>query len=129
MLGELDLRLILTQLTDRARGVRGSSGWGGDRFALLERDNQQALVLKTVWDSPADAKNFFEVMSAALKGRFSSATEDEVNASRQALSTSGWATVLRRVGATQVLVVLSFDRPSADGIMSAVMSQPEAGRP
>ena len=122
VLGELDLRLILTQLTDQARGVRGSSGWGGDRFALLERDNQQALVMKTVWDSPTDAKNFFEVMSAALHDRFSGATEDEVNASRQALSTAGWATDTRRVGAREVLVVLSFDRPSADAIISAVLS-------
>jgi hypothetical protein len=80
--------------------------------------------MKTVWDSPADAKNFFEVMSAALKNRFSSATEDEVNASRQALSTTGWATDTRRVGAREVLVVLSFDRPSADAIISEVMSQP-----
>src|SRR5439155_1910336 len=32
--GELDLRLILTQLTDSTRGVRGASGWAGDRWEL-----------------------------------------------------------------------------------------------
>ena len=89
VLGELDLRLILTQLTNPTRGVRGAAGWGGDRWALLEKDGQQALVIKSVWDTESDARNFFDTFGLALKNRFVGATEVEASASRQALTTSG----------------------------------------
>jgi hypothetical protein len=119
--GELDLRLILTQLTSSVRGVRGASGWGGDRWALLEKDGQQALVIKSVWDTESDARNFFDAFSLALKNRFTAATEVEASAARQALTTPSAATEVRRNLAT-VVVVISFDRPSAESIATAVGS-------
>ncbi|MCA1645446.1 MAG: hypothetical protein LC797_08260 [Chloroflexi bacterium] len=117
--GELDLRLILTQLTNPTRGARGASGWGGDRWTLLEKDGQQAVVIKTVWDTESDARNFFDTFSLALKNRFAGATEDEASTSRQALTTSATATEVRRNAAT-VVVVISFDRPSAEAIATSV---------
>ena len=119
VLGELDLRLILEQLTDRARAVRSASGWGGDRWQLLEKDGRQALVIKSVWDTENDARNFFEAFSLGLKNRFTAATVDEASASRQALTASDAATEVRRNGAN-VLVVISFDRPTAEAIVAAV---------
>ena len=121
VLGELDLRLILQQLTDRTRAVRGASGWGGDRWQLLEKDGKQAVVIKSVWDSDNDAKNFFDAMGVGLKQRFFGAKEEESSATRQALTASTGATELRRNG-VNVLVVISFDRPSAEAIVSAVGS-------
>ncbi|MCA1646378.1 MAG: hypothetical protein LC797_13270 [Chloroflexi bacterium] len=119
--GELDLRLILTQLTNATRGVRGASGWGGDRWALLEKDGQQALVIKSTWDTENDARNFFETFSLALQNRFVGATAAEDSPSRQALTTSDAATEVRRNGAN-VLVVIAFDRPTAESIAAAVGS-------
>jgi hypothetical protein len=121
VLGELDLRLILQQLTDRTRAVRGASGWGGDRWQLLEQDGRQAVVIKSVWDSENDAQNFFETMSLGLKNRFFGAHEEEASAARQALTASSGATEVRRNGAT-VVVVISFDRPSAEAIVGAVLN-------
>jgi hypothetical protein len=119
--GELDLRLILTQLTSSARGVRGAAGWGGDRWALLEKDSRQALVIKSVWDTENDARNFFDTFSLGLKNRFAGATEEESSASRQALTASNAATEVRR-SAASVVVVISFDRPTAESIAAAVGS-------
>jgi hypothetical protein len=117
--GELDLRLMLTQLTNSQRGVRGASGWGGDRWALLEKDGQQALVIKSVWDTDNDARNFFDTFSLGLKNRFTGAKEEAVSTSRQALTASTAATEVRRTGAN-VTVVISFDRPTAEAIAAAV---------
>jgi hypothetical protein len=117
--GELDLRLILTQLTNSTRGVRGAAGWGGDRWALLERDGQQALVIKSVWDTENDARNFFDTFSLALKNRFAGAKEEEASANRQALTAATNATEVRRTAAS-VVVVISFDRPTAEAIAAAV---------
>jgi hypothetical protein len=122
VLGELDLRLVLEQLTDRARAVRSASGWGGDRFVLLEKDGRQAFVLRSMWDSPNDARNFFEAFSLGMRNRFTAAREEEATASRQALSTSDWATDVRRVGAEQVVVVIAFDRASSDALIAALLA-------
>jgi hypothetical protein len=119
ILGELDLRLILTQLTDSTRGVRGASGWAGDRWQLLEKEGRQALVIKSVWDSDNDARTFFETFALAMRNRFSGAREEEASTARQALTASTAATEVRRNAAT-VVAVIAFDRPTAEAIADAV---------
>lgn len=119
VLGELDLRLILSQLTDSTHGVRGASGWAGDRWQLLEKDGRQALVIKSVWDSENEARTFFDTFGIAMKNRFPGAREEEASAVRQALTASSTATEIRRAG-PNVVVVISFDRPSAESIASEV---------
>jgi hypothetical protein len=103
--------------------VRGSGGWGGDRWELLEKDGRQALVLKTVWDTDNDARNFFDAFGLALRNRFAGARQEEQSATRQALTAATAATELRRSG-PNVLAVISFDRPSAEAIVTAVAAQP-----
>jgi hypothetical protein len=119
ILGELDLRLILSQLTDTATGVRGSNGWSGDRWELLEKDGRQALVISTVWDTENDARNFFNAFGLAMSNRFVGAKQEEASATRQALTASNAATEVRKNGQS-VLVVISFDRPSAEAIVAAL---------
>jgi hypothetical protein len=119
VLGELDLRLILTQLTDSTRGVRGASGWAGDRWLLLEKDGRQALVIKSVWDSDNEARTFLETFALAMKNRFPGAKEEEASSTRQALTAATAATEVRRDGAT-VVAIIAFDRPTAEAIASAV---------
>ncbi len=121
VLGELDIRLILEQLTDATRATRGSAGWGGDRWLLLEKDGKQAVVIRTVWDSENDARNFFDTFGLALRNRFSGARQDESSATRQALTATTNATELRRDG-KNVLAVISFDRPTAEAIVAALAS-------
>jgi hypothetical protein len=119
VLGELDLRLVLSQLTDSTRGVRGASGWAGDRWQLLEKDGRPALVIKSVWDSDNEARTFLETFGLAMKNRFAGAKEEEASTTRQALTASTAASEVRRDGAT-VVAVIAFDRPTAEAIATAV---------
>jgi hypothetical protein len=119
VMGELDLRLVLEQLTDPSRAARSASGWGGDRYQLLEKDGRQALVLKSVWDTENDARNFFDAITLGFKNRFAGASVDEASTGRNALTAADVATEVRRTGAS-VIVVISFDRPSAEAIVAAV---------
>jgi hypothetical protein len=119
VLGELDLRLILRQLTDSTRAVRGASGWAGDRWQLLEKDGRDALVIKSVWDSDNEARTFFETFALAMKNRFAGAREEEASTARQALTASTAATEIRRSGAS-VVAVIAFDRSTAEAIATAV---------
>jgi hypothetical protein len=117
--GELDLRLILTQLTDSTTGVRGASGWSGDRWELLEKDGHQALVVKSVWDSDADATTFFQAFAQAMQNRYFGAQVESATDTRAALTAANAATEVRKNGST-VVAVISFDRPSAEAIANAV---------
>jgi hypothetical protein len=117
--GELDLRLILSQLTDSTTGVRGASGWSGDRWELLEKDGRQALVTKSVWDSDADAATFFQAFAQAMQNRYFGAQVEAATDTRAALTAANAATEVRKSGST-VVAVISFDRPSAEAIANAV---------
>jgi hypothetical protein len=116
--GELDFRLILTQLTDSTTGVRGASGWSGDRWELLEKDGHQALVSKSVWDSEADAKQFLQTFGQAMQNRYFGAHVDAATDTRQALTAAQTATEVRRDGTT-VVAVIAFDRPTAEAMADA----------
>jgi hypothetical protein len=117
--GELDLRLILTQLTDSTHGVRGASGWSGDRWELLEKNGRTALAMKSVWDSDDDATTFLQTFGQAMQNRYFGASVDSASDTRQALTTSSAATEMRR-NANTVVAVISFDRPSANAIADAL---------
>src|SRR5262249_55389692 len=119
VLGELDLRLILTQLTDSTQGVRGADGWAGDRWELLEKDGRQALAIKSVWDSDAEAKTFFQTFGQAMQNRYFGAHVEAATDNRQALTATNAATDVRLAGNT-VIAVISFDRPTADAIANAL---------
>jgi hypothetical protein len=117
-MGELDTRILLEQYGDDVSAKTAAAGWGGDRWALLEKDGRQAVVLKTAWDTDTDAGEFFVAMSKGLQKRFSGATVEESSDSRQALTTASMATELQRNG-QGVTMVISFDRASATGLATA----------
>ncbi len=119
VLGELDLRIVMEQFGTRSTAARAAAGWSGDRWALLEKDGRQALVLRTTWSSETAARDFFDTFGLALKSRFPGAPFDANDSTRQALTATTYATDLRR-GGQDVLAVISFDRPTADALTKAV---------
>jgi hypothetical protein len=71
--GEWGYYLILDQFLNDARYSKdAAAGWGGDRFMLYEQPGTNNLVVTqlTVWDSPQDAKEFFEAYSARTLRRY-----------------------------------------------------------
>lgn len=74
-LGELYAALLTTPFEEREGmnvsplGILGlrftndaASGWGGDRYALLERGEGLLLCLETVWDTIKDAEEFAQTL-------------------------------------------------------------------
>jgi hypothetical protein len=65
-LGELGMRLALSQCTDSYHARESTDGWGGDRLTLLESDGKLRQVLwSTVWDSTEAANRFSAVLQNA----------------------------------------------------------------
>jgi len=72
--GELDARLLLEGELAVATAQTAAAGWDGGRVRTFQRGDKTALVLRTVWDSSAEATQFCGAMSGWATGRFGSAT-------------------------------------------------------
>ena len=75
-LGEFETRLFLFQhLKDQNSAVQGASGWDGDRYVLFNTPRGQGIAWVTVWDSRADASDFFDLLGKVVKKRYDAATD------------------------------------------------------
>jgi hypothetical protein len=71
VMGEFATRAFLSQLLrDRKRSERASAGWAGDRYALLRAPAGDGLAWITLWDSPADAREFADAMRRVVAQRY-----------------------------------------------------------
>jgi len=70
-LGEFEARLFLYEhMRDQSGAVRGAAGWDGDRYMVIQTPRGEALAWLTVWDSPAEATEFTEILDRAISRRF-----------------------------------------------------------
>lgn len=60
--GEFQTRELLARGGEQP--AVAAAGWGGDRYALYERGDQQALVMRWVHDSARDGEEFLESLQA-----------------------------------------------------------------
>ncbi|MFL5725159.1 MAG: hypothetical protein ACJ77F_02375 [Chloroflexota bacterium] len=104
-LGEFQLRVWLDQAEAAAGGPtadQAAAGWGGDRVALLDGPNgARAIVLRTAWDTAADADEF-----AALAQPVVAKLED--------------GTVIRDDAAKTVTVLLASDGGALQTLRTAL---------
>jgi hypothetical protein len=71
-LGEFETRLFLFQhLNDQNEAIRGASGWDGDRYAVVNTPQGSGIVWLTVWDSPVEAGEFYDLAGQGIEKRFS----------------------------------------------------------
>jgi hypothetical protein len=57
-LGELGIRSLLSSHGENPEAIEAASGWGGDAYALFERDSGPMVWWFSSWDSEADATEF-----------------------------------------------------------------------
>lgn len=99
-LGEFETRLLLFQWSrDQNAAIRGAAGWDGDRYVLFETPRGAAIAWLTVWDTPVDAAEFFDVMDDALARRFRDLRSERV-ASQERRYTGGERAM--RITATEI---------------------------
>jgi hypothetical protein len=73
---------LLLGLTDTRQVTSAGAGWGGDRWALYGHDDGSLLIhVGVVWDSPADAQEFWRAFVASLNGRAGTPRLDAANTS------------------------------------------------
>jgi hypothetical protein len=136
-LGELQIAVLLADLNpgDGFNGITGdlslpeaarnaAAGWDGDRFALWEDGDgkREALVWRSVWDTPEDARAFSRALAQfgnnRWNGVFNGESPDDV-----ALVTPETAARILLDG-QEVLYVQAPDLPLADAALAALQTAP-----
>jgi hypothetical protein len=95
---------MTARLLARAGGTssaEAAAGWGGDRYALLARGEDRALLARWTWDTARDADEF----TAALRAWGDGGLPDSTPAGRDAWRTPGGAAALHRDGDTITLAL------------------------
>ncbi|HLX64907.1 MAG TPA: hypothetical protein VKX17_26790 [Planctomycetota bacterium] len=67
--GELGIKIFINDhLKDADLAETAAAGWGGDKYAVYEKDGALTLCWVTDWDTAKDAKEFLDAASKLGKG-------------------------------------------------------------
>src|SRR5829696_2755630 len=95
--GEWGYYLILDEyINDATESKRAAAGWGGDRFVIYESAQPGGTFVAqlTAWDTPEDAREFFEAYSKRTSKRYADAKEWKVTGDRMELQTGNSGVVM-----------------------------------
>jgi hypothetical protein len=91
--GEWGYYLVLDEyLKDAKLSKQAAAGWGGDRFVIYEGPRQSGLFLAqmTVWDSAADAQEFFDAYTRRTVKRLGDLSAVQADTSKGEVRRSEW---------------------------------------
>jgi hypothetical protein len=103
--GEFGYQVMLAEFIGKERALPAAAGWGGDRYALYENSRTGALMIAqyTVWDSEADAREFFNAYSQRTRKRYKT-DPAESSASRIVFNTSEGLVAMEMRGSDVVIL-------------------------
>ncbi len=75
VLGEFQWRTVFKVNGLEPEAASAAAGWGGDRYAVFKRHDGNAtlLLLRTAWDTEADAKKFVDAYQRVLAAKYADA--------------------------------------------------------
>jgi hypothetical protein len=124
--GEWGTYLVLDEfLNDATISKRASAGWGGDRFALYEtsKPNEFFVAQLTAWDTPLDAREFFDAYARRTAQRYPDAKELDSTVDRVEWKTSEGGVALELRG-SRVAIVEGFPLSSdANRLLRTIWQQ------
>jgi hypothetical protein len=115
--GEWGYYLILDEfLNNTSESKQASAGWGGDRFALYEtgKPNEFFIAQLTAWDTPADAREFFDAYAKRTSKRYPDAKETKATEDRMEWQTGSGGVALELRGSRIAIV---------EGVPSSINSE------
>jgi hypothetical protein len=105
--GEWGCYLILDEfLNNQSESKQASAGWSGDRFALYEtaKPGEFFIAQLTAWDTPADAREFFDAYAKRTSKRYTDAKEVKASADRMEWQTEDGGVALELRGSKVAIV-------------------------
>ena len=105
--GEWGYYLILDEfLNNQSESKPASAGWGGDRFALYEtgKPGEVFIAQLAAWDTPADAREFFDAYAKRTSKRYPDARETKATEDRIEWQTGSGRVALELRGSRVAIV-------------------------
>src|ERR1700752_1168743 len=105
--GEWGCYLILDEfLNNQAESKQASAGWSGDRFALYEtgKPDEYFVAQLTAWDTPADAREFFDAYAKRTSKRYPDAREVKATEERMEWQTGSGGVAMELRGSRIAIV-------------------------
>ena len=105
--GEWGCYLILDEfLKNQSESKQATAGWGGDRFALYETGKADEFFIAqlTAWDTPADAREFFDAYAKRISKRYPDAKELKASDDRMEWQTGSGGAALELRGSRIAIV-------------------------
>ncbi len=100
VLGEFSLGLLLNLHLSEERSKSAAAGWGGDQVLLLQNaEGKNAALIDTVWDSVAEADEFYQAMQAWFQQKFPNAVKSDETTAGYSLTLDKQVHALRHEGA------------------------------
>jgi len=119
--GELGTYILISAISPKKKAKLASEGWGNDRFWVWEskdKPNEFAKIWLTKWDSPLDAKEFFNELSKKIKNlpeeKFTSRSSD-MHSAEASTPAGKWLKVLK--DEDQVFIVEGFSKEETKRII------------
>jgi hypothetical protein len=124
--GEWGCYLILDEfLNDTAASRQAAAGWGGDRYALYETGNEAFIAQLTAWDTPRDAREFFDAYARRTAARYPDAKEAKATEDRIDWQTANGGVALELRGSRVAIVEGVPDSVGAGTLLHTIWQQPK----
>jgi hypothetical protein len=121
--GEWGCYLVLNEFL-KTGAASAAAGWSGDRFAVYEepRSNQVFITQMTLWDTEADAREFFDAYTRRTTARYPGASEIEVPASAADGQAKAWRSpadgrVVMEIRGKRVLILEGLPEKADAGLL------------
>ena len=129
--GEWGCYLVLDEfLNDAAESKRASAGWSGDRFALYEttKSDEFFIAQLTAWDTPLDAREFFEAYARRTAKRYEGAKEAKKSEDRIEWETSNGGVVMEIRGSRVAILEGIPSSTNTNRLLRTLWQQRNNGR-
>jgi hypothetical protein len=119
VMGELVTMLYLGEQLDEGQAAKAAEGWDGDAYVILRNaQGQRLLVLRSVWDSAAEAQEFSAVFSDYVVKKYGDALTPSTGKAQRIWWDAPTVSVLSSRHGEETLIVVAPDRGSTEMVLA-----------
>jgi hypothetical protein len=119
VMGELVTMLYLGEQLDDEQAAKASEGWDGDAYVILRNaQGQRLLVVRAVWDSAAEAREFSAAFSDYVTKKYGGTLTPSAEKAAREWYDDPTVSVLSSQHDQETLTVVAPDRGSAEKVLA-----------
>ena len=119
VMGELVTMLYLGEQLDEGQAAKAAEGWDGDAYVILRNSQgQRLLVVRTVWDSAAEAQEFSTAFSDYVTRKYEGTLTPSAEKATRKWCDTPTVSVLSSQHDQETLIVVAPDRGNAETVLA-----------